>query len=145
MSEIVKRLKLNKLNLFVTLLIASAAAFCTLFFALFEGVQNIATIIFRVFISFAVFAVIGYFIAEIFENEYLNTLKNVDKNDVSEKTSPIDNDNEQDNAIETNEVENTLENEPALNIERVDEENDMKMLDDDSFDKIVVVDKDTDE
>lgn len=143
MSEIVKRLKLNKLSLFVTLFIASAAAFCTLFFALLEGVQNIATIIFRVFISFAVFAVIGYFIAEIFENEYLNVLKSTDKNEDSKNTEPID--NEHANNIETSVDENTTENEPEQHNEQVDEENDMKMLNDDSFDKIVVVDQDTDE
>ena len=147
MSDIVKRLKLNKLSLFITLFIACAAAFSTLFFAMFEGVQNMATIIFRVFISFAVFAVIGYFIAEIFENEYLSTTaKNSNKKDTAENELKETSEQQEENDIQTNDDAVNEQNEDQTQQdEHPQEENNMDMLNDDSFDKIVVVDKDTDE
>jgi hypothetical protein len=84
-ADIVKRLKFNKFNLFVMLAIALLAALLTVFFAFSAGVAGTWTIIWRMVFSFALFAVVGFFIADFLEKEYLEAFLALKENGLDDK------------------------------------------------------------
>lgn len=134
MSEIEKRLKLNKFSLFITLSIALFAAFSTMFFAVMEGIKSNVTILFRVCVSFSFFAVIGYFVSSFVEKEYLTNFEN----DVDVKTEPVKTEEPKPASVEQD-LDGQKDNNTKEN------NNDNMLTNDDSFDKIVVVDNNDDE
>ena len=135
MNTIVNRLKFNKFSLFITLLIAFSAAFFTLIFVLFEGIRSISTMIFRVFISFTIFAVIGYVLSVFIEKEYLSSLVlddnekiEVEEENIKNQQTQITDDNLKENKPEKNNSDDKKQDLPN----------------DDSFDRIVIVNNDID-
>lgn len=149
MDELIKRLKAKKFNLFVTLIIALFAALSTAMFAVLENVKSVYTILFRMTISFSLFAIIGYFLADFFEKEYLkNLLNDSDVHDATVDDEKIDEDEVSgvdENLTETdeNKLQDTEENSnDETESEGESEEKNLPVFEDDSFDKIVVVDDD---
>ena len=134
MSELIKLSKERKFNLFVALCIAFFAAFSTAFFAVMEGVKNSYTILFRMVVSFSIFAVIGYFLGDFLENEYLNKVPpDVEPKDLAA--------NEEDNEMQP-ETGEPMDDTEAANESELQANESFPLLEDDSFDKIVVMDDD---
>ena len=128
-NNIVKRLESNKFNLFVMFSIASCAAFLTLFFALHGGIRSFITIIVRMLISFAFFSVVGYLISLVFEQEFLNNKNIVNSNNIDKK--PVENNINPLNKEDLEKQENI----------QVNKKQDDPIVNDDSFEKIVILDE----
>jgi hypothetical protein len=117
-ADIVKRLKFNKFNLFVMLAVALLAAVFTVFFAVSAGVAGMWTIISRMVFSFVFFAAVGFLVADFLEKEYMGAF-------LSLKEEAVDDKGKETKSASADGVDGT----------------DGASAYDDSFDKIVVVDK----
>ncbi len=133
MANLSKILHLNKIGLIIVAIIALTAMFFTLFFALQGGVRSYKTILLRTGISFVFFSIIGYFVAFYLEKFFLSNLQMYEQ-----ATNQVESDKEDNLSIK----ETSLDDEKDLETEADSKEN--AYLEDDSFDKIVIVNKDSD-
>ncbi len=139
MNDIIKRLKLNSFNLFVMLVLALFAAFTTVFFAVAEGVTSFSVIFSRALISFFVIAVCGYYFSGFLaEKIALYSLSLPDNGKVDEEKLDKTDELSQVEEDDLTEMANEKENDGSL------ENTDTEPFDDDSFNKVVILDKDDD-